>query len=126
MRGYDRVYAASASWPEEIRREHGVEAQSMLQATDPARFHPDAAEPDTGPDLLFVGNSKNEYRPIIADCRAAGLQPTVIPQPAGVASINWVLPNVPGAIGADLFAQALIVAWPLDAKLTNLTVDVVR
>jgi hypothetical protein len=78
MRGYDRVYAASASWPAEIRRQHGIEVESLLQATDPARFHPDAAEPDTGPDLLFVGNSKNEYRPIIADCRAAGLRPTVI------------------------------------------------
>ncbi len=78
MRGYDRVYAASASWPDEVREQHGIDVQPLLQATDPARFHPDVAEPDTGPDLLFVGNSKNEYRPIVADCRAAGLRPTVI------------------------------------------------
>jgi hypothetical protein len=78
MREYDRVYAASATWPDQVRQEHGVDVQPMLQATDPARFHPDVADPDTGPDLLFVGNSKNEYRPIIADCRAAGLRPTVI------------------------------------------------
>lgn len=78
MRGYDRVYAASASWPEQLRAEHGIDVQPLLQATDPARFQPDVAEPDTGPELLFVGNSKNEYRPIIADARAAGLAPTVI------------------------------------------------
>lgn len=78
MRGYDRVYAASASWPAEVSRGHGIAVEPLLQATDPQRFHPDVATPDSGPDLLFVGNSKNQYRPIVADCRAVGLRPTVI------------------------------------------------
>ncbi len=78
MREYDRVYAASASWPAAVRKEHGIDVRPLLQATDPARFHPDVAPPDTGPELLFVGNSKDQHRPIIADCRTAGLRPTVI------------------------------------------------
>lgn len=76
MRRYDRVYAASASWP--APGQLGVAVTPLLQATNPARFNPDAAQPDTGPDLLFVGNSRHQFRPIVADCRAAGLRPTVI------------------------------------------------
>ena len=78
MRSYDRVYAASALWPRTIAAQHGIPVQTLLQATNPDRFHPDVAAPDTGPDLLFVGNSKHQFRPIVADCRAAGLRPTVI------------------------------------------------
>lgn len=78
MRTYDIVYAASASWPAAVSAASGVQVRTLLQATNPDRFHPDVAEPDTGPDLLFVGNSRHQFRPIVADCRAAGLRPTVI------------------------------------------------
>jgi hypothetical protein len=77
MRQYDRVYVASLRWHEELRAA-GVEAHPLLQATNPERFRPDASTPDTGPDLLFVGNSRHQFRPIVADARAAGLHPTVI------------------------------------------------
>lgn len=78
MRAFDRVYAASPWWPATVRKLHGIDVVPLLQATNPDRFHPDVAAPDTGPDLLFVGNSRHQFRPIIADCRAAGLRPTVI------------------------------------------------
>jgi hypothetical protein len=77
MRQYDRVYVASRTWHEELRAQ-GVQAHPLLQATNPDRFRPDAGQPGTGPDLLFVGNSRHQLRPIVADARAVGLRPTVI------------------------------------------------
>ena len=55
-----------------------------------------------------------------------GLPPTIIPQTAGVASTHWVIPNVTSAIGAPLYAQALVVSQPFAATLTNVNVDVVQ
>ncbi len=78
LRAYDRVYAASAQWPRKVREDWGIEVEPLLQATNPERFHPDVIAPDTGHDLLFVGNSRHQFRPIVADCRTAGLRPTVI------------------------------------------------
>ena len=67
-RGYDRVLAASTSWSL-----GDVAVTPLLQATDPERFHPDAAEPDTGDPVLFVGNSRRVLRPVVRDALAAGL-----------------------------------------------------
>ena len=83
MREHDVVFAASTVWPQKQRELHGLEVRELLQATDPERFRPECAEPDTGPDLLFVGNSRFQMRPIIADCDAAGLAPTIIGQDWG-------------------------------------------
>jgi O-antigen biosynthesis protein len=71
--GYDRVVAAGAAWAERRSREWGRPIGTLLQATDPQRFHPDAAEPDTGQPVLFVGNSRRRLRPVVRDALAAGL-----------------------------------------------------
>jgi GT2 family glycosyltransferase len=72
-RGYDRVVAAGAAWAERRTREWGRPIATLLQATDPERFHPDAAEPGTGDGVLFVGNSRRQLRPVVRDALAAGL-----------------------------------------------------
>lgn len=72
-RGYDRVVAAGAAWAEQRSREWGRPVGTLLQATDPERFHPDAAEPGTGDAVLFVGNSRRHLRPVVRDALAAGL-----------------------------------------------------
>jgi GT2 family glycosyltransferase len=59
--GWDRVYAASRPYAEKLAAT-GVPAAPLLQATDPGVFHPALAEPDSGHDVLFVGNSRNEKR----------------------------------------------------------------
>lgn len=63
--GYDVVYAASATWPETLTARTGTRCVPLLQCTDPEVFHPGLAEPDTGERLLFVGNSRNAYRPMV-------------------------------------------------------------
>ena len=50
--------------------------------------------------------------------------PFVIPQPAGVGSVSFAVPNVPGLVGVTVYAQALLVQYPA-ARLTNLTADVI-
>ncbi len=47
----------------------------------------------------------------------------VIPQPAGVGTLTWSLPNDPALAGIDVFAQALVVRGSIDARLTNVTAD---
>ncbi|HET6940174.1 MAG TPA: glycosyltransferase [Nocardioides sp.] len=73
VQGYDRVLAAGRPWAEHRAREWGVPIEPLLQATDPERFHPDAATPGTGDAVLFVGNSRRVLRPVVRDALAAGL-----------------------------------------------------
>ncbi|GDX31729.1 hypothetical protein LBMAG15_06630 [Actinomycetes bacterium] len=58
---YDAVFAASQSWgdPKVVT--------PLLQATNPLRFTPQAAAPDTGDDVLFVGSTRGSFRPIVKD-----------------------------------------------------------
>ena len=77
LRGYDAVFAASAGWAQRRSQEWQIEIQTLLQATDPARFGPGTASPDTGADVLFVGNSHDEFRPIVRDALTAGLDVTI-------------------------------------------------
>jgi spore maturation protein CgeB len=46
----------------------------LLQCTDPARFQPGAAVPGNGDPVLFVGNSRNVFRPVVRDLLAAGVE----------------------------------------------------
>ncbi|HEX5916326.1 MAG TPA: glycosyltransferase, partial [Nocardioides sp.] len=75
--GFDLVYAASASWSERVSREWGTPVTPLLQCTDTRWFHPDRAEPDTGPALLFVGNSRGIYRYAVRSALAIGADLTL-------------------------------------------------
>jgi O-antigen biosynthesis protein len=70
---YDRVVAASISWAAEAAKVWRIPVEPMLQATDPALFHPDRGVPDTGHPVLFVGSSRKVFRPIVKDAVEAGL-----------------------------------------------------
>jgi hypothetical protein len=54
------------------------------------------------------------------------LPPVLIPASAGVAATTFDVPNLPGLAGLEVFAQAAIVPWPFDLRLTNVTSDVIR
>jgi hypothetical protein len=78
LRGRHRVFAASVSWAATAAARSGADVVPLLQATDPALFRPDAAEPDTGEAVLFVGNSRRVFRPVVRDLLAAGVDVTVV------------------------------------------------
>ncbi|PVG82641.1 hypothetical protein DDE18_09705 [Nocardioides gansuensis] len=75
--GFDQVYAASLSWPDHARRAWGVTVHPLLQCTDPRYFNPERGEPDTGPEVLFVGNSRGVYRHAVRAALEAGAELTV-------------------------------------------------
>lgn len=69
---FDQVYAASLSWSARMSAEWGVPIEPLLQCTDVRWFHPDRAEPDSGPEVLFVGNSRGVYRYAVRTALAIG------------------------------------------------------
>ena len=72
---YDAAFAASSTWK-------SGSVSPLLQATNPQRFMPSAAGPDTGERFLFVGSTRGEYRPIVRDAISAGI-------PLGVYGVGW-------------------------------------
>jgi GT2 family glycosyltransferase len=70
---YDLVFAASVPWSRRVSAEWGIRIDPLLQATDPALFHPDRGRPDTGHPVLFVGGSRKKLRPLVQDAVASGL-----------------------------------------------------
>jgi hypothetical protein len=67
---YATVFAASESWSR--AQEFTVPVTPLLQATAPERFFPGAGHPDTGSQVLFVGSTRGEFRPIVRDAIDAG------------------------------------------------------
>ncbi len=79
---YDAVFAASSTWSRSATAEFGTPVTPLLQATDPYRFTPDAAAPDSGYDVLFVGSTRGEFRPVVRDALDAGV-------PLSVFGVGW-------------------------------------
>ncbi len=77
IKGFDLVYAASVSWPTQVRRDWGLHVSPLLQCTDPRYFHPERGVPDTGPAVLFVGNSRGVFRHAVRTALAAEADLTV-------------------------------------------------
>jgi len=73
---FDRVVAASEPWSQRTSREWGQRIDPMLQCTDAQRFVP-PTDSRPGPQALFVGNSRNVFRPIVRDALEAGLDLTL-------------------------------------------------
>jgi hypothetical protein len=80
VKSFDSVFAASNSWAEKASKRFGLEVRSLLQATNPDKFNPTVAEPDTGEEILFLGNTRNEFRQIIRDCIEVGMSPSIYGQ----------------------------------------------
>lgn len=55
----------------------------------------------------------------------APLPLVLIPQPAGIGTVTWMLPNNPAFVGIKVFAQALLLQGPTEIRLTNVTADVI-
>ena len=74
LAGFDRVYAASATWAARTTAATGVAVTPLLQCTDPRLFNPDRGEPGTGAPVLFVGNSRDIYRRSVRSAFAVGAE----------------------------------------------------
>ncbi len=77
LNDFDAVFAASTSWSKKTSKKYGLEISPLLQATNPEKFNPNASEPDSGDEILFIGNTRNVFRQIIKDCIKAGIEPTI-------------------------------------------------
>lgn len=73
---YDHVFVASSTFADELNsRWPGTGARPLLQCTDPSRFFPGDDVVPT--ELLFIGNSRRQLRPVVDDAIATGHAPTV-------------------------------------------------
>lgn len=77
LKSYDHVFVASDAHARRLAGELGDRVSPLLQCTDPERFHPGADDPSFCEDVLFVANSRGQYRQVIADALAAGLEPAI-------------------------------------------------
>jgi|GEM_PF-2159475 len=69
---YDIVLAAGPRWAESMAPRVAVPVLPLLQATAPERFHPGDPDPELASDVLFVGKTRNVFRPIVRDAAASG------------------------------------------------------
>jgi hypothetical protein len=77
LKAFDATFAASNSWAQKATHKTGVQVTPLLQATNPQKFNPSMGLPDSGNEVLFIGNTRNEFRQIIKDCIEAGVSPTI-------------------------------------------------
>lgn len=77
LKSFNAVFAASNSWSKKVSAKTGIPVTALLQATNPVKFNPSISGPDTGHKVLFLGNTRNEFRKVIRDCLQAGVKPTI-------------------------------------------------
>lgn len=79
LNDYDRVFVASDSYAEKLSLRLRVPVEALLQCTDGQRFNPrsQVSSYKVASDILFVGNSRNQFRRIIKDAISVGLRPDI-------------------------------------------------
>lgn len=70
--GYDMAYVASASYAYLLGMYVKTKVFPLIQCSDPERFHYQGPTAQQSKAMLFVGNSRNEYRPIVKKAVEAG------------------------------------------------------
>ncbi|WP_347756271.1 hypothetical protein [Agrococcus sp. ProA11] len=70
---YDLVLAASEPWARSLAPSAPVPVLTLLQATDASRFHPGPRDASLASDVLFVGRTREVFRPIVRDALRAGV-----------------------------------------------------
>jgi hypothetical protein len=70
---YDHVYVASAKYCDYLR-DHGVNAEVLLQCADPDLMRPVEMDPAKQHLRLFVANSRGVRRKIVADLQGLGAE----------------------------------------------------
>jgi glycosyltransferase involved in cell wall biosynthesis len=117
LAAYDKVFAASHRLAERWSGALGIDAEPLLQCTDRNLFFPDPADSPRNHEVLFVGNSRNVFRPAVRAAIEAGVEPVVY----GTRWSSLIDPRyisgsiVPNAVVADLYRKTGVVLndhWP--------------
>jgi len=80
-------------------------------------------------DFAFPYLATNRLAVLLPGVGILGIDPVAplpfvqIARPAGVASVSWSVPNAPAFVGLEILTQALVVHWPLEARLTNVIAE---
>lgn len=114
---FDMVMVASEMFAAELETKVNVPVATLLQATDPLRFHPLARDPELATEVLFVGNSRGQNRPLVTAAIEAGVGLTIYGSgwegrvPPGVVKGEYF----PNDRLAELYSSAQVVLndhWP--------------
>lgn len=70
---YDHVFIASSIYVEKLQKEVRCPVSALLQCTDPSLFYPEAPNGVPAHGLLFVGNSRKQFRAVVKDALEAKL-----------------------------------------------------
>ncbi|MFT6081093.1 MAG: hypothetical protein ACJA0V_002534 [Planctomycetota bacterium] len=84
-------------------------------------------------DLAAVYMSTGAASIVVSGLGTLGIDPVMavpiplltVPQPAGVASVSFTVPNMPSLIGMTLYSQSVMVAYPSGLRLSNVVRDVI-
>ncbi len=77
FKSFDAVFAASKWWSDYSSKKFGTKVSPLLYGTNAEKFNPNLCSPDTGDEILFLGNTRNEFRQIIKDCIEVGIKPSI-------------------------------------------------
>lgn len=72
LRSFDAVFAAGPVWASAAAARAGMAVHTLLQATDPAVFHPVPAEGADAGRVVFVGSTRGAERAVVRDAVALG------------------------------------------------------
>lgn len=86
---FDLVYVASTSHAEFLKPQTQKKVSALLQCSDPKRFSYVRPAKPRSDAMLFVGNSRNEYRPIVRKAIESGHDIAIY----GTRWTNFVEPN---------------------------------
>jgi spore maturation protein CgeB len=77
LSAYSHVFVASERLARQWSGNAEAQVQPLLQCTDRNLFFPDPSGAARNDDILFVGNSRNVYRPAVRGAIEAGLSPAI-------------------------------------------------
>ncbi|WP_144106959.1 glycosyltransferase [Paraburkholderia sp. BCC1886] len=79
LNSYDRVFVASHRYARHLASRLRVPVDVLLQCTDDRKFNLRAAAGLDAPatEVLFVGNSRNQFRKIVRDALSIGISPDI-------------------------------------------------
>ncbi|MFO7614544.1 MAG: glycosyltransferase [Bacteroidales bacterium] len=79
LNGFDHIFVASELFATELKQKHGVEAEVLLQCTDPEFFYPDfnTTNDKEKTDILYVANSRGVMRKSVEFAKQKGVSVNV-------------------------------------------------
>jgi glycosyltransferase involved in cell wall biosynthesis len=117
LAAYGKVFVASHRLADHWSGGLGIAAEPLLQCTDRNLFFADPGDAPRNRDVLFVGNSRNVFRPAVRAAIEGGVEPVIY----GTRWDQLIDPDyikgsiVPNAAVADLYRKAGVVLndhWP--------------